>query len=100
MEGLVQIAEFFDSGTAEVERAVLESAGIPAIVFVDDLGRQGPARGRLMVPATAVEDACEVLDMKLPDEPMETPLDRNWGLVFGIVLAVALAGWVSLLLRI
>ena len=99
MEGLVQIAYYFDSTTAQIDRALLESAGIPAQVFVEDLGKQGPAQGRLMVPSTAVTDACEVLEIEPPGVAPEPLNSRSWGLTVGIVLLVAAAGIVSLLLR-
>lgn len=99
MEGLVQIAYYFDATTAQIARAKLESAGIPAEVFVEDLAKQGPAQGRLMVPASAVDEACELLDLDPPGSPPTPGADRNWGLVIGIVLLVALAGLISFLLR-
>jgi len=99
MEGLVQIAYYFDSMTAQIERAKLESAGIPAQVFVEDLAKQGPAQGRLMVPSSAVEEACELLEIELPGEPPDDQIGQNWYVVIGIVLAVAAAGVISVLLR-
>lgn len=99
MEGLVQIAHYFDSTTAQIDRALLESAGIPAEVFIEDLGKQGPSQGRLMVPSTAVEDACELLEIEPPGEVTREPIDRSWGLTIGIVLLVAAAAIISLLLR-
>jgi hypothetical protein len=100
MEGLVQIAYYFDSTTAQIERAKLESAGIPAQVFVEDLAKQGPAQGRLMVPASAVDEACEVLEIDRPGEESVQEIGQNWYVVIGIVLAIALAGIVSVMLRI
>lgn len=99
MEGLVQIAYYFDSTTAQIDRALLDSAGIPAEVFVEDLGRQGPSQGRLMVPSTAVDEACEVLEIDPPGVTPEPLSDKSWGLTVGIVLLVAVAAVISLLLR-
>ncbi len=100
MEGLVQIAYYFDSMTAQIERAKLESAGIPAQVFVEDLAKQGPAQGRLMVPASAVEDACELLEIEQPGERAGEAIGQNWAVIIGIVLFIAALGLISVLLRI
>ena len=99
MEGLVQIAYYFDSTTAQIERAKLESAGIPAEVFVEDLAKQGPAQGRLMVPASAVEEACLLLEIAEPGTPDPVQIGQNWYVVIGIVLFIAAAGLISVLLR-
>jgi hypothetical protein len=76
----VVAATFVRVYEAEIAKAILESAGIPAQVLGEHVGVFGPGwagmaiRGvRLMVPSTLLEDAHEVLseDAYFEDEEQE-----------------------------
>ena len=95
MDALVDIYEYLDSTEAQVAKAKLISLGISAEVFVDDLGRQGPSRGRLVVPAELAAEACEVLGLELPTEREPNFLERNAALLLLLIVAVAAAGLIN-----
>lgn len=99
MEGLIEIHEYLDVTEAELIKAKLISLGVSAEVFVNDLGRQGPRRGRLLVPAELVVEACEVLGLEVPVERTPGFFERNAALLFLILVAVAAAGVVTLFTR-
>ena len=92
MEGLVDIPEYLDSTEAQVAKAKLNALGVSAEVFVDDLGRQGPSRGRLVVPAGQVAEACEVLGFEVPTEKPPGFIERNAALLLLGLVALAAAG--------
>lgn len=95
MAGLIQVHEYFDATEAQVARARLVSLGVTAEVFVDDLGRQGPSHGRLMVASDQVEEACEVLGLDPPGEREPGFLERNAALLLLAIVALAAAGLIS-----
>lgn len=92
MEDLVKIALYLSDVEAEIARAKLESGGVDAFVFVENLGGEGPRQGRLMVRPADVPEACEVLGLELPVQRMNPLVDKAV-LVAGLVLLVlAIAG--------
>ncbi|MDH3306059.1 MAG: DUF2007 domain-containing protein [Acidimicrobiia bacterium] len=89
---LVEVFMYLDAGEAEIARARLESGGIEAKVFVENLGGEGPRQGRLMVPADDVGEACDVLDLTVP-APIRTSALQRWTVPLLVaLLLVAVAG--------
>jgi hypothetical protein len=97
MDDLVKIALYLSDAEAEIARAKLESGGMEAFVFVENLGGEGPRQGRLMVRPADVAEACEVLDLDRPTTRMN-PLVDNAVVIIGLVLLVAaVVGFISFL---
>jgi hypothetical protein len=78
MSELKLASTFLDRETAEAARSFLESQGIPAVVMTDNMGGMEPYLSygygtRLMVPATQLEEARELLKEETPEAPLATP---------------------------
>jgi hypothetical protein len=83
-QGWAVVATFAQVYEAEISKAILESAGIPAQVLGEHIGVFGPGwsgmaiRGvRLVVPGSLLQDAQEVLseDAYFEHDPDESLLD-------------------------
>lgn len=83
---------FLDAGEAEIARAKLASGGIAAEVFVENFGGEGPRHGRLMVAEPDVGEACEVLDLPVPERVTPTSFDRAAVPILIALVALALIG--------
>lgn len=99
MEELIEIRRYLDAMEAEMARAKLESGGMQARVFVENMGGEGPRQGRLMVMPVDVADACEVLDLELPSPVVETTLDRYTWLVWLLLGGFVLFGLIGTIIR-
>lgn len=100
MDELVEVFVYLDAGEAEIARAQLESGGIGAKVFVENLGGEGPRQGRLMVPSANVVEACEVLGLVVPP-PIRTSALQQYAVPLLLVLVlIALVGAVAGLTRL
>lgn len=86
VQGWAVVATFAQVYEAEISKAILESAGIPAQVLGEHIGVFGPGwsgmaiRGvRLVVPGSLLQDAQEVLseDAYFEHDPDENPLDEE-----------------------
>lgn len=92
MDDLVKIALYLSDAEAEIARAKLESGGMEAFVFVENLGGEGPRQGRLMVRPGDVNEACEVLELDVPTARMNPLVDRAVVLIGLVLLVLAVVG--------
>ncbi|MBK5267767.1 MAG: hypothetical protein JJE47_10070 [Acidimicrobiia bacterium] len=97
MDDLVKIALYLSDTEAEIARAKLESGGMEAFVFVENLGGEGPRQGRLMVRPADVAEACEVLELDRPATRMNPLVDKSVVIIGLVLLIAAVAGFIYFL---